>query len=173
MTNCDWTNPGVDSFRDGGRDLGDAISRLPIDYIDKIQLKKLVANQNYTEIATITQEGIEGFLASYTNLRYMAFGKNKVCKNVTMKWEPSRVERGLIYCTPNACIIIPTVCNNISLVDRHLKKAFELPEKPRTKDVQPEKEEKKVRYVPEPSSSLLVSIALIACMAFGLRRKVD
>lgn len=162
LDNCDWTNPGLDSFRNGGGNLGDAIYRLPIDIEDKRKLTTLVEKKDYVEMATITQKGIEGFYYKYDNLRYMAFGRNKICRNVKMNWEPARVERGLVYCTPKVCVIIPTVCNNISLIDRHQRTEFKIPD-PIPEERSQEKEILVLtNKVPEPGSMFLLGIALAA-----------
>jgi hypothetical protein len=73
---------------------------------------------DYDDIAEIKKDSIKG-KSEYVNLRDMHFGENRLCKTVSMdKWLPDAVERGLVYCETTHCIIVPTVCGNVSRVTR-------------------------------------------------------
>jgi len=49
----------------------------------------------------------------------MHFGANNVCKTVSRaKWTQKAEERGLVYCEENQCILVPTVCRNVSRISR-------------------------------------------------------
>ena len=49
----------------------------------------------------------------------MHFGIGRVCSNVSRQaWLPAHQERGLVYCEGTECIIVPTVCRNVSRIKR-------------------------------------------------------
>jgi hypothetical protein len=74
--------------------------------------------RQYDEIATIRRDSIEG-RHSYTDLRAMHFGRGKVCATVDRSaWTAEHAERGLVYCEGEHCLIVPTVCRNVSRVTR-------------------------------------------------------
>jgi hypothetical protein len=62
----------------------------------------------------------------------MHFGAGRVCATVDRSaWPADRVERGLVYCEGEHCLIVPTVCGNVSRVTRVVRPAgvlaFEAP----------------------------------------------
>ncbi len=81
-------------------------------------LKKRMAERKYDEIATIKRDSIAGAYR-YTELRDMHFGAGQICRTVTRdRWQDKTQERGLVYCEEGHCIIVPTVCRNVSRVTR-------------------------------------------------------
>jgi hypothetical protein len=47
----------------------------------------------------------------------MHFGNGRICRQVTRtKWLSTAVERGLVYCEGEHCLIVPTVCRNLSRI---------------------------------------------------------
>jgi hypothetical protein len=50
----------------------------------------------------------------------MHSGHGQVCHGTVDRsaWSATHHERGLVYCADDACVIVPTVCNNVSLVSR-------------------------------------------------------
>jgi hypothetical protein len=81
-------------------------------------LKRRMAARQYDEVAAIRRDSIEGRY-SYGDLRDMHIGQGQVCRAVTReKWAPGAVERGLVYCESGHCLIVPTVCRNVSRVTR-------------------------------------------------------
>lgn len=85
----------------------------------KLQSKMMI--REYDDIAEITRDNIKG-KSEYTDLRSMHFGANRLCTTVTRdKWSSTAVERGLVYCADGQCIIVPTVCGNVSRVTRVAK----------------------------------------------------
>lgn len=117
---CSWDRPGVNRYRGT---IADAVNRykdIPVGIRNQLIFR--MDSTDYDEIATITRDSIEGESeggATYENLRSMHFGDNKVCDTVSRaKWKDDQTERGLIYCEDKYCIIVPTVCGNVSRVDR-------------------------------------------------------
>lgn len=89
-------------------------------------LKARMAKRQYDEIATIGRDAITGDKATYRDLRDMHFGKGTVCQSVTRdRWLPTTTERGLVYCEDSHCIIVPTVCRNVSRITRDAKKPLQ------------------------------------------------
>jgi hypothetical protein len=115
LASCSWDRPGADRFT------GDPVKAvadydLPEDMLAKLQAK--VKAHAYDDIAEITRDKIVG-KHGYEDLRDMHFGANRICHMVTRdKWASTAVERGLVYCVDGQCIIVPTVCGNVSRITR-------------------------------------------------------
>lgn len=114
LPSCSWDRPGADPYMGDIEAAVDRYRDIPADV--RARLKARVRQRAYDDIATITRDKIEG-KRSYSNLRDMHFGNGRVCRQVgRTKWKPEAVERGLIYCEGEHCLIIPTVCRNVSRV---------------------------------------------------------
>ena len=116
LPQCSWDRPGANPFT------GDVIAAVDryqdIPEAARAALKARMAARRYDEIATITRDGIAGAYR-YENLRDMHFGSGTVCRTVTReRWQPKVQERGLVYCEQEHCIIVPTVCRNVSRITR-------------------------------------------------------
>lgn len=116
MPSCSWDRPGVNPF------MGDVVKA--VDRYEDIPpavretLKQRMAARKYDEIATIKRDSVMGAYR-YTDLRDMHFGQGTVCNSVSRdRWKPETQERGLVYCEEGHCIIVPTVCRNVSRVTR-------------------------------------------------------
>lgn len=116
LPSCSWDRPGVNPF------MGDVVAA--VDRYEDIPkavretLKKRMAARKYDEIATIKRDTVMGAYR-YADLRDMHFGKGTVCNTVSRdRWKPDTQERGLVYCEEGHCIIVPTVCRNVSRVTR-------------------------------------------------------
>lgn len=114
-TVCSWNNPGMSPF------MGDVVAAVD-NYYEipnnvRIVLKEKIGKHKYDDIATIARNSIQG-TSSYGNLRQMHFGDGTICPAVTYDWPVGVEERGLVFCEQNYCIIIPTVCRNVSRIDR-------------------------------------------------------
>ena len=113
---CSWDNPGADPF------MGDVVAA--VDRYKEIPsetrevLKEKMRLRKYDDIALITKHDIRGDKIAFTGeISDMHFGNGRICKTVTRsKWKDSHQERGLIYCADGQCIIVPTVCRNVSRV---------------------------------------------------------
>ncbi len=114
---CSWDSPGVNPFTGN---IGNAIDRYQdIPAATRETLKKRMAARAYDEIVLITRDSITG-RSSYSNdIRDMHFGAGQICGRISRaKWAPSAEERGLVYCEGSECIMVPTVCRNVSRITR-------------------------------------------------------
>ena len=116
LPSCSWDRPGANTFQG---DVVAAVDRYQdIPAATRATLKKRMAARKYDEIATIRRDVVEGSYR-YADLRDMHFGKGQICRTVTRaKWQPQTQERGLVYCEDGHCLIVPTVCRNVSRITR-------------------------------------------------------
>ena len=114
---CSWDHPGVNPF------MGDVVAAVD-DYKDipaatRAKLKARMEKRDYDEIALIEKSRITGLAEYSADIRDMHFGPGNVCRTVTRgKWTPTMQERGLVYCEDGQCILVPTVCRNVSRITR-------------------------------------------------------
>ena len=113
---CSWAHPGANPYR------GDpvrALADFDLPEATRAKLRTMMAAHRYTDVATITRDDIVG-VRGYTDLREMHSGHGEVCHGSVDRsaWSAKRRERGLVYCADDACVIVPTICNNVSLVSR-------------------------------------------------------
>ncbi len=116
QTLCSWDRPGVNPF------MGDVVASVDryqdIPAAVRAKLKLRVAQRRYDELVTIKRDSIAGAY-DYADLRDMHFGQGSVCQTVTRaKWTDQMQERGLVYCEDSHCLIVPTVCRNVSRITR-------------------------------------------------------
>lgn len=116
MDTCSWDNPGHNPFTGNVPMAVYAYSEIPRSIADRLSAR--MARHDFDDVAEITRDRIKG-AHEYTDLRRMHFGKKSVCAGAVSrsKWG-DRVERGLVYCEESHCLIVPTVCNNVSLVTK-------------------------------------------------------
>lgn len=114
---CSWDRPGHNPFMG---DVVGAVDRYPDIPADVRQrLKARMAKRQYDEVVSIRRDSIEGRHSYEPGITGMHFGQNQVCRTVTRdKWTPSMQERGLVYCESGHCILVPTVCRNVSRITR-------------------------------------------------------
>lgn len=150
---CSWQDPGRDR---NTRPAAEAV----YDYQDipplaRARLAARVTAHDYDDIAVISRDRIAGG-RDYGNLRDMHFGDGRVCRGPVDRsgWEGTR-ELGLVYCEQSNCLIVPTVCGNVSRVDR-LSSA-------------PKPVDRQTHQVPEPGAFSLVLAGLLGL--FITRRK--
>jgi hypothetical protein len=144
---CSWNIPGSNKYQG---DPVTAVSHYNIPLEDKEEIQEKMRGYKYDDVALITRDSVVG-KQEYYNLRYMHFNRKGVCRNVDRSGWLKREERGLVYCSSkDTCVIVPTVCNNVSLVDKQPvieKRGYST-------------EDKQFNQVPEPSTLLLVGISL-------------
>ena len=83
------------------------------------RLKNRMARRDYDDIADIRRDSLRGRFDYEPAIRDMHFGTGRVCTSVSRgAWSDAQQERGLVYCDGAQCIIVPTVCRNVSRVTR-------------------------------------------------------
>ncbi|WP_193315582.1 MHFG family PEP-CTERM protein [Janthinobacterium aquaticum] len=115
LENCNWNRPGVDPF------MGDVVAA--VDRYTEIapavreELKQRMRDRQYDEIVVISRDAITGKERYDARISQMHFGQGRVCKNVTRAgWSDTMRERGLVYCVKGECILVPTICRNVSRI---------------------------------------------------------
>jgi hypothetical protein len=87
----------------------------------RAKLKARMKARSYDDIAVIERDAIrsQGKAEYAPEIRDMHFGPGAICRTVTRtKWTAKTQERGLVYCEDGQCILVPTVCRNVSRVRR-------------------------------------------------------
>jgi hypothetical protein len=114
---CSWDRPGANPFT------GDVVAAVD-RYQDiaaplRAKLKARMQKRDYDEIVSIRRGEISGKAQYASEIRDMHFGAGSVCATVTRsQWTPTTQERGLVYCEEGQCILVPTVCRNVSRITR-------------------------------------------------------
>ena len=117
LPTCSWDRPGANPF------MGDVVAAVD-RYTDipepvRAKLKARMETRQYDEIAAIRRDSVTGKHKYASEIRDMHFGQGQVCSTVTRaKWADDAVERGLVYCESGHCILVPTVCRNVSRIKR-------------------------------------------------------
>ncbi|OGA98155.1 MAG: hypothetical protein A3E25_11680, partial [Burkholderiales bacterium RIFCSPHIGHO2_12_FULL_69_20] len=117
LSACSWDRPGQNPF------MGDLVSAVD-RYQDipapvRARLKTRMAERAYDEIVSIGRDRIVGHARYGAEIRDMHFGSGQVCGTVSRAgWAAGMHERGLVYCEANHCILVPTVCRNVSRITR-------------------------------------------------------
>jgi MYXO-CTERM domain-containing protein len=114
---CSWDKPGHDPFMGNVVEAVERYTNIPLEVRDR--LKQRMAARQYDEIVTIGRDSITGQHRYAAEIRDMHFGNGRVCRTVSRSaWTPGAVERGLVYCEAGHCILVPTVCRNVSRITR-------------------------------------------------------
>lgn len=117
LPQCSWDRPGVNPFMGDVVEAVDHYKDIPAATREK--LKARMKARSYDDIAVIERDGIKGRATYAPEIRDMHFGPGAVCRSVTRsKWAASTQERGLVYCEDGQCILVPTVCRNVSRIRR-------------------------------------------------------
>ena len=114
---CSWDRPGVNPFMGDVVAAVDRYEDIPPDV--RARLKARMVARTYEDVVTIRRDSIQGKARYGTNIRDMHFGTHQVCRTVTRSaWGAEMQERGLVYCEGGDCILVPTVCRNVSRITR-------------------------------------------------------
>lgn len=117
LPQCAWDKPGVNPFMGDVVAAVDRYQDIPAATRDK--LKARMRTRSYDDIAVIERDSIKGKASYSPEIRDMHFGPGSVCRTVTRtRWTATMQERGLVYCEDGQCILVPTVCRNVSRVTR-------------------------------------------------------
>jgi hypothetical protein len=114
---CSWNAPGHDPF------MGDVVAAVDayqdIPAATRARLQQRMARRAYDEVVRIRRDGIEGRHIYRGDIRDMHFGNGRRCVTVDRSaWSAKAEERGLVYCEAGHCILVPTVCRNVSRIQR-------------------------------------------------------
>lgn len=117
LPQCSWDRPGVNPF------MGDVVAAVDryqdIPAATRAKLKQRMQARQYDEMVTITRDAIQGQARYGAQIRDMHFGKSSFCNTVIRTgWTEKMQERGLVYCEDGHCILVPTVCRNVSRITR-------------------------------------------------------
>ncbi|MFP5392754.1 MAG: MHFG family PEP-CTERM protein [Gammaproteobacteria bacterium] len=117
LDNCSWDHPGQQPF------MGDVVKAVDryrdIPAAVRARLKERMQARDFDEFVSIERDSISGKADYEPGIRDMHFGGGRVCKTVTRaNWTSQMRERGLVYCEQNQCILVPTVCRNVSRITR-------------------------------------------------------
>ena len=117
MPSCSWDSPGTNPYRG---ELATAVDRYTdIPAATRAALKARINQRRYDDIAVIGRNHITGDWRYEAEIRDMHFGNGRLCRKVTrQRWLAQAEERGLVYCEGAHCVIVPTVCRNVSRVTR-------------------------------------------------------
>lgn len=116
---CAWDRPGHDPFMGDVVAAVDRYQDIPVEV--RKRLKARMLRRDYDDVVSIRRDSITGRAqARYGSaIRDMHFGRSKVCAAVSRAaWTAQMQERGLVYCDGDQCILVPTVCRNVSRIVR-------------------------------------------------------
>jgi hypothetical protein len=117
LAQCSWDKPGRNPFTGDVVAAIDRYSDIPTPV--RARLKERMQAREYDDMVDIRRDSIKGKFQYAAAIRDMHFGQDRVCRTVTRgKWAAKTHERGMVYCESEHCILVPTVCRNVSRVDR-------------------------------------------------------
>lgn len=111
---CSWENPGADPYM-GRLDLAVESYKDLTPEIRKILIDKINSHK-YDDIATIRRDSISGSQNYDPQITDMHFGKGRCTTVDRSAWKDTHQELGLVYCVAKTCVIVPTVCRNVSRI---------------------------------------------------------
>lgn len=112
---CDWNAPGHNPFMGDVAAAVDAYQDIPA--ATRARLRQRMAERAYDEVVRIRRDSIEGRRAYRSDIRDMHFGSGQRCATVDRsRWTAQAEERGLVYCEDGHCVLVPTVCRNVSRI---------------------------------------------------------
>ncbi len=97
----------------------DRYQAIPVDVRER--LKARMVKRDYDDVVSIRRDSITGRarVRYGTAIHDMHFGNAKLCRSVSRAaWSAQMQERGLVYCESGQCILVPTVCRNVSRIAR-------------------------------------------------------
>lgn len=117
IAGCSWDKPGQNPY------MGDVVAAVD-RYADiapdvRERLRGRMVRRDYDDIVTIKRDSITGKGRYGSTIRDMHFGARQLCHSVSRAgWSPAMQERGLVYCDSGQCILVPTICRNVSRISR-------------------------------------------------------
>jgi hypothetical protein len=85
----------------------------------RARLKDRMRRFDYDDLVMIRRDRIEGRAPYAPEIRSMHFGEGRMCTSVTRhSWPARHEEQALVYCESGQCVMVPTVCRNVSRIER-------------------------------------------------------
>lgn len=159
---CDWNNPGTNPYTGDTRA---AIVSYGFSDLATAELLYKINKLQFDTVVYMTNRGLKAPFGYASSLRDMHWGKNTKCVgqvNVS-KWADGKEEKIMVYCVPEGCIAIPQICHNIAKITYFPK--INEPDIYAQEFYKP-----KPNTVPEPSTIILVSIAIIGLLYVRQRK---
>ena len=116
VNTCNWKHPGANPYMGNVPAAVDSYTFMPD--ATRAKIKARMEKREYDDIVTITRDKIEGKKQYDSVMHGMHSGKGSYCGIVKRTWKPTQVERALTYCEGSFCVIVPTVCRNVSWIRR-------------------------------------------------------
>lgn len=116
IPSCDWTNRGEDKYMGDVPSAVDTYTDIPLDIRSALKAK-MQDPRGYDDIAHLTRDAHKSERWIYAPPTMMHFGDGRrVCAKLDIsRWRADdRGERGLVYCVGGYCVIVYTVCRNVS-----------------------------------------------------------
>ena len=131
---CSWDRPGANPYTGTVQEAIDRYTDIPAE--TRRKLKRRMEYGNPDEMVDITRDAIRGKHAYSPTIRDMHFGPAQMCHAVTRaKWAAARVEAAAVYCVEEHCIIVPTICGNVSRITRLAPATTALPHREREREM--------------------------------------
>ena len=112
---CRWDSPGRNPFTGDVVGVVDDYTDIPADV--RARLKRRMALRQYDDMVSIRRDSIAGKRHYAPEMRDMHSGNGSVCKTITReRWTARMEERGLVYCESGECVMVPTICRNVSRI---------------------------------------------------------
>ena len=115
---CSWNNPGHDPYMGDIPAAVDDYTEIPEPIRER--LKQRMRELKYDDLVVITRDWIEGnakYQPEITDMHFGVTARPKMCRTVKRdKWKDTEKQRGLVYCEDHYCILIPTICRNVSRI---------------------------------------------------------
>ena len=118
IASCSWDHPGARPFMGDVPAAVQHYTDIPAAVRQRLQAR--MARRDSDDFVTITRDGIAGRHDYGPDISGMHFGAaGRICAEISRaRWKPTDVERGLVYCESGYCILVPTVCRNVSRITR-------------------------------------------------------
>lgn len=120
IASCPWPDRGLDRYMGDVPSAVDTYTDIPKP-VREILKARMQDPRQYDDIAHLTAAGQRSERWEYSQPTMMHFGDGrKICATIDVSmWAPTDPgERGLVYCESGHCVIVYTVCRNVSRVER-------------------------------------------------------
>jgi hypothetical protein len=119
IASCPWQDRGLDRFMGDIPAAVDTYTDIP--KYTRLKLQAKMRRLAYDDITHMTATGSRSESWTYGLPTMMHFGAHgRVCRTVDIStWTPQDPgERGLVYCEDGHCVVVWTVCRNVSQIKR-------------------------------------------------------